>query len=350
MISSRGSRKHLLAGGEGGLKRLVFLWRGGSLLAVGGLGGETELGDEVEVFFDGGVRGGEQLVAVEDRIGTGEEAHRLRFLGESGATGGEADFAFGDRDAGDRNHADEVEDVDALVLGHGRAGHGHELVDGDGLGGRVEGGDDLNHLETVFGGFAEAEDAAATDRHAGVLHVADGFESVVVGVSGDDLGVELARGVDIVIVGGDSGFLEGFCFFGTELAESDADFHSEVGDVADDIEDLVEALGAAADSAPGGSHAEAGGSIFSGGASAFHDVVAFHEAIGIDTGLIASGLRAVGAIFGAATGFDGEKGAELNFVLGPVGFVNLAGLFQQFEKRELVVSVELVVSHLLWRD
>lgn len=153
----------LLPGAKRRLERLVFLGRGSGLLSIGLLGGKTEFRNKIEVFLYGWVGGGEEFVSIENRVGPSKETHRLSFFGKGGASGREADFALGNGDARDRDHADEFEDIHSLVLGHGGAGHGHELVDGDGFGGRVKGGNDLDHFEAIFGGFAEAEDSAATD-------------------------------------------------------------------------------------------------------------------------------------------------------------------------------------------
>jgi len=315
------------------------------LAGVGALGLEAELIEEAEVVGHGGVGGGEEFVAVEDGVGTGEEAEGLGFVGELGAAGGEADAGLGDGDAGDGDHAGHIEGGDGVLAGEGGAGHGHEGVDGDAFGGWVELGDDLDHFEAVLGVFAEAEDAAAADRHTGVLDVADGAEAVVEGVGGDDVGVIFGGGVDVVVVGGDAGFLEGLGFGGAEFAEGDADLHAEGGDIADDVEDVVEAFGAGADATPGGTHAETGGAGVLGGVGAFHDLAFFHEAFGIDAAVVAGRLGAVGAVLGAATGLDGEEGAELHGVLGPMGLVHGAGLLEEVEEGLVVEAMKFVVEH-----
>ncbi len=297
------------------------------------------------VFFDGGVVGGEEFVAVEDGVGTGEEAKGLCFVGEAGAASGEADFCFGDGDAGDGDHADEVEGIDLWIFGEGCAGHGHEGVDGDGFRLGIEVGDDFEEAEAVGDGFAEAEDTAAAHGHASVLDVFDGAEAVFVGVCGDDVGVVLGGGVEVVVVGGDAGIAELYGFIGAEFAEGYADFHAEFRDVADDVEDLIEALCAAADTTPSSAHAEAGGAGSGGGLCAFEDVAFSHEAFGFDAGFVAGGLCAVGAVFGAPAGFDGEEGAELDFGLGPVLLVDFTGFLDEIEEGEGVEVLEFREGH-----
>jgi hypothetical protein len=56
--------------------------------------------------------------------------------------------------------------------------NGHERIDRHALGLRIEVRNDLQHLQAVLDGLAEAEDAAAADGHAGVLRMADGAETI----------------------------------------------------------------------------------------------------------------------------------------------------------------------------
>ena len=53
-----------------------------------------------------------------------------------------------------------------------------------------------------------AEDAARADGEAGLLGVADGFHPFFVGVGGDDLGVEVLRGFQVVVDPADAAVVE----------------------------------------------------------------------------------------------------------------------------------------------
>ena len=48
--------------------------------------------------------------------------------------------------------------------------------------------------------FAHADDAAAAGFHAGLAHVLKRVETIFVSAGGDDLAVELRRGIDVVVV------------------------------------------------------------------------------------------------------------------------------------------------------
>ena len=81
------------------------------------------------VAIDIRVAGRQQLVAVEHRIGTGEEAERLHLVAHRLAAGGETHERGRHRDAGRRDGAHELEVVDALDACHRRTRDGDEVVD-----------------------------------------------------------------------------------------------------------------------------------------------------------------------------------------------------------------------------
>lgn len=191
-------------------------------------GGETELAEEFQVLVGAGISGGEEFVAVEDGVGSGEVGEGLGFAAQVRAAGAEAHLGLRHGDARDGDHADEGEGIDDFVVAQRRAFDGHEGVDRDAFGLRIEVGDDLQHFQAVVDGLAEAEDAAAADGHAGVLRVADGAQAVLEGVRADDVRVMLRRGVHVVVVGGDTSLLEVAGLFRAEFAEGDADFHAEL--------------------------------------------------------------------------------------------------------------------------
>ena len=56
--------------------------------------------------------------------------------------------------------------------------------------------------------LAHADDAAAADVDAGVAHMRQRVEAVLIGAGGDDLAVEFRRGVEVVVVIVEAGRLE----------------------------------------------------------------------------------------------------------------------------------------------
>ncbi len=288
----------------------------------------AEFFEELVVFVFGGVGLGEEFFAGEDGVGAGEEAEGLGFVGHFDAAGGEADVGGGHEDAGGGDHADEVEGVDGFFVGEGGAFDALEGVDGDGFGVGVLVGELEEEVEAVGGGFAHADDAAAADGDAGVADVLEGVEAVLVSAGGDDGAVEFGGGVEVVVVGVAAGGFEA-CGLGVgEHAEGAADFEAEVVDGGDEIEDGIEVL-AVFHFAPGSAHAEAGGAFGLGFAGFLEDVVFGEDGVFFDAGVVVGGLWAVGAIFGAAAGFDGEECGALDFVGVEVGAVDGGGLEEE---------------------
>src|SRR5207237_8828496 len=94
--------------------------------------------------------------------------------------------------------------------------------------------------------FAHPDDSAAANRHSARLDGADGVEPVLKRVRGYDLRIKIRRSVDIVIVSGDAGRLQFARFNRSDLAKGDTTFHSDLSDLADDLEHAPQFLGATA--------------------------------------------------------------------------------------------------------
>src|SRR5690606_37113976 len=91
-----------------------LLDRRGGKGAVRLLGFESEFFQECEIRLRLGIARGEEFVAVENGIGTREKAEGLELLAHLFASGREADFRLGKGDAGERDHADDLEGIDSL--------------------------------------------------------------------------------------------------------------------------------------------------------------------------------------------------------------------------------------------
>ena len=94
------------------------------------------------------------------------------------------------------------------LFSKGVPGMGLQAIDGNAFRLRIKGAEGFEHAKAVLHTLAQAEYASAAERHLSSLDSLDGIESVLKGVGGYDVRVKLRRGVDVVIVGGDSGFLE----------------------------------------------------------------------------------------------------------------------------------------------
>ena len=141
----------------------------------------------------------------------------MGFAAQRGATGGEADLGSGQRDSGHGDQSDQIKDIDLAVPGHGCAGHRHQRINGHAFRGRIKPGEHFEHFETIFDGFAQAEDTPAANGHSGVLHIFDGAEPIVIGVTGHDIRIMFAGSIDVVVVSGHPGSLELAGFFRSEF-------------------------------------------------------------------------------------------------------------------------------------
>ena len=144
-----------------------------------------------------------------------------------------------------------------------------------------------------------------------------------------------------MIVRGDTCLLELAGLFVAELAEGDTDFHPELADLADGFEHGVEAAVARLHPFPCGTHAEARGAALPGLFGHGEDVIAGHEFPGLDSGIVAGALGAVGAILATPSGFHTQQRTELNIVLIPVLQMNGARTLEEVEERGAVDFLDL---------
>ena len=174
---------------------------------------------------------------------------------------------------------------------------------------------------------------------------ARGMEPVVETVGRDDVRVVLGRGVDVVVVSGHPGLPQRFGFLRPDLPERDADFHAERRHAADDVKDVIKALGSHPDPLPCRPHAEPGRAGLAGREGAVHHGLPLHEALGFHVGIVAGGLRAIRAVLRTAARLDRQERAQLDRFFGPVLLVHGPGLLEKIKEGKLVESVEFSEFH-----
>ena len=81
-----------------------------------------------------------------------------------------------------------------------RAFHLHQHVDRHAFRMHRQAGQRRDHADAVVEPLAHADDAAAADMDAGVAHVVERVEPVLIGARGDDGAVIFRRGVEVVVV------------------------------------------------------------------------------------------------------------------------------------------------------
>ena len=295
---------------------------------------------EVEVGIRPRVFGRQELVSVEDRVCPGKETESLSLAGHARAAGGKADAGLRKDNAGDGDKTHELEDVDGWLFLERGARHGHEAVDRDALGRRIESAEDFKHAQAVALGLTHPDDSTAADSHPGLLDRGDRVETILKGVGGNDFRIVLGRCVDVVVVGGDAGILQLAGLLIAELAESHTDLHAELADLTNGLEHRVKAGIPRLHPLPGGSHAEACRAALSGLLGYRQDLGATHELAGLDSRVVARALGAVGAILTATACLDAQQSAELNVVLIPVLQMDGARLLDEIEEGRAIDFLE----------
>ena len=109
-----------------------------------------------------------------------------------------------------------------------------------------------------------------------------------------------------MVVGGESRFFQADGLGIGEHAKGAADFHAERGDASNHFQNFVE-FPALWSFAPGSTHAETSDAAPDGVAGYADDVLQIKKTLALDVGFIVSALRTIGAIFGAAAGFNGDE-------------------------------------------
>ena len=161
------------------------------------------------------------------------------------------------------------------------------------------------------------------------------IQPVLVAARGDDLAVELSRGVEIVVVGGEPGFRQAIGLSLIEHAEGDASLHVERAHAAHHVEHAVEGI-AVLHLAPGGAHAEAGGAGFFGDGAPWPAPRRHRAALfALQPGALGvmGRLRAVFAVLGAGPGLDRIEARKLDRAVGMMAAVHLPRLIDKIEQR-----------------
>ncbi len=288
---------------------------------------QAEAGEQGAVGIDLRVAGDQQGVAVKNGIGAGQKAQRLNAVAQFAPPGGQPHPRRGHGDARRSHGAYELEGIEIWCVFERRSGHPHQGVDGHRFGVGIEPGQLRQQTRTVAPGLAHADDAAAAHRHAGFAHGLQRVQALLVGAGGDDLAVELGRGVEVVVVVIEPGIGQALRLRGLQHTQSHAGFQPEGLDAFDHgghgVEIAVFRL------APGRAHAKACRARLFGRAGVGQHEVKVHQLARLQPDIMMGRLRAVTAVFGAAAGLDRQQRRELNIGGVEVRAVDLLGLPEQ---------------------
>ena len=315
------------------------------------LANEPQLLEQGLIHIELGVVRRQQLITVEDGIGTGREHHVLLGIRKAQTTSRQTDHGTGHHDAGSGDHTGHVECIDVanvivLFLGIAKGGalDTDKGIDGNRLWMHGEGGQNVEETNAVIILLTKAQNTTAADGNTSIADVGNGLETVLVRSGGDDVGVVFRTGVEVVVVGSEAGLLELLGLLGVQHAKGAADLKAHAVDATDHVEDVSEGVLLVAQLAPRGAHAEAGGTSLLGPPGGLEDLLHLHGGGGLDEGLVAGGLGAVRAVLHATAGLDGEEGALLHFGGIPVHAMDGRGAVHELVEGELVDLGDLLLG------
>ena len=206
-------------------QRLHLLRLGGTLLPL--LRPDTKLAEQLHIRIRFRVGRGQQLLAVENRVSTRHKTQRLHLLIHLLPPGGQAHMGGRHHDPGHRDNPNKLEGVQVVYILQWRALHFHQHIHRHTLRmlGQIR---ELNQqpYPVVFV-FAHTHNAATAHLHAGLAHVIQGIQAILVGSGGDDVVVVLLGGIQVVVVvvQPGAGQLPGLFLF--QHAQGHAGFHAQ---------------------------------------------------------------------------------------------------------------------------
>ena len=189
----------------------------------------------------------------------------------------------------------------------------------------------LQHACPVTTALTHAENAAGTDVDPCTADMIERLEAVLECACRNDIAVELGRGIQVVVVVVESGFLEALCLRPGQHAKRHAGLHAEIAHGPDHFDHLVEiSVGRVA---PGRPHAEASRAFRFRNLCRLDDLLDRQQLFAFQRGIVLRALGAVATILGARARLDTQQGTDLDLVGIEVRAMDLLCFKQQVVER-----------------
>lgn len=270
--------------------------------------GEAKLREMVQITGDPRTGGG-QVVADNGAVGAGGEAAVL-FLAQLLPAAGHADHRVGIDEAEQGHRGQDLVHRQRLQIGQRRALNGGEDVDRDRFDRKLA--QLKGHVESILHGLAHADDAARTERHAGLAGQAQGFDLFLPGMGGTHLGKIGAARLQVAVVAPHPGRIQ---IAGDPLVKKTgrgAEQHrSGLGHLLIEVSQLGHRLRRQA--AAAGDQRNAMHAVLVVVPGLGQGFLLGNHGIGVDTGAVARRLSAESAVLGAvaALGIDDRTEVEV---------------------------------------
>ena len=184
------------------------------------------------------IAGGQQFFPIEDRVGAGGKAQCLQLVAHLLAARRQPDHRLRHQQARDRDGAHEFERIQRHRAMQRCARHLHQAVDRHRIRMRGQVGQRQQQAGALRTRFAHAHDAAAAGLHAGLAHVFQRIQAILVLAGMDDLAVEIRGGIQVVVVVVQPGRLQCIGLRATEHTQGGAGFQAQRFHLTDHRGDL----------------------------------------------------------------------------------------------------------------
>ena len=216
----------------------------------------------------------------------------------------------------------------------------NEVIDRHGLRIRVEVGKLRDQACAFAARFPHPDDTAAAHGNAGRADTRERIEAILIDARRHDLAVELGRGVEIVIVVIEAGVLQRLRLAGFQHAERAAGLEAFGLDRTDQIGHVCDL--AILRSSPRSAHAKSRCAGRPGSARRLGNFRDSLQRFVRNTGVVARGLRTIGAVFGTAAGLDRQQRRQLHAVRRVMRAMDTLRFVEEVDKRAREQRLDVV--------
>src|SRR5580704_4793758 len=296
---------------------------------------QAEIPQKTIVFVTLGIRRCEQLFAYKNGIGAGEKAQADGLAAQGITSGAQPYHRCRHEQARRGNHAGHDKGIHRFSISERGPVDANQHVDGHTLRMRLEIRQLLQQPDSVFIGFAHADNAAGTNGNARAADSLNRAEPVFVATRGDNAAVKLGRSIEVVVICGEARVGQTARLIVGQHSQRAADFELERSHRPHHFQNGVE-IAAVSNLPPRSAHAEAAGALVASFFGGSVDFVDGHQGLILDSRFVMGALRAIAAVFGATAGLYREQTTELD-AGGIVEFsVNLLRRKNENEKGALI--------------
>ncbi len=173
-------------------------------------------------------------------------------------------------------------------------------------------GECRDHADAILQPLAHADNAAAADMDAGRAHVLERIETILVSARGDDRAVKFRRGVEVVIVVVEAGLFQPLRLIATSACRAWRRSPGRARFTPSTMAQTLSRSRSLGERQAAPMQKREAPPALAARASLEHRLDA-HQLLGLDAGVVARGLRAIGAILRAAAGLDRQQSRDLHF-------------------------------------